>query len=64
MKIWKETFKFISLQGERLTFRTETNSLNGRQMWWFEEKKTRMYYGTRDQVMDVIRDIKKSCEVV
>lgn len=63
MKEWTEEFKFISLKGEVLTFKTETNTLNGNQMWWFDER-TDMYYGNKSHVKDVIRDIKESCKVV
>jgi len=64
MKLWTEEFQFISLQDEVLTFKTETNTLNGNQMWWFDERPWQMFYGNKRDVKGVIKDIKESCKVI
>ena len=59
MADFKDEIKFIDKQGVDCTFKTETNPLNGNQMWWIDPY-IGMYASNKQNVKSIMKDIREN----
>ena len=59
----KESVRFINMTGRECVFKTETNPLNGSQMFWIEPYVS-MYAGSKRFVREQINAICKNNRVI
>jgi len=58
-----DEIKFVHTDGSVYTFKTEPNTLNSSQMYWFEPQHS-MYAGTVNEAKKIAKNIRNSGRVV
>lgn len=59
----EQIIRYINQQSVEKVFRTQTNPLNGRQMYWIDGEAA-MYHGTKKHVEGVIKHLIEHNQII